>query len=254
MKTQNIRDHSLNRLKSVPKSFVGYFKSSDSAIEKAKQERNFFLAVFYFAVFVLSAFVMTLGFLYSAEKDITAEYTKAKLFKNVELFNPKAALILGFLTAAVFAFTYIFVRFCCVKIFARKTKSKTVLAYSAIEFGLNSISLSLLFLLGGALCRAKSFFYFPVILIFSLLFFVLLMRGVFEAVPKERKNLVFHLTVTLFSLLGFLFVTAALAVLLLYILVSLMSGTAERFREYHDAVFNFLEFLGKKFEGFISLF
>ena len=115
MNAQKIREHSLKRLKSIPKSFIGYFKNSDSAIIKAKQDRNYFLAVFWFAVFALSAFVLTLGFLYSAEKDLTAQYTKANLLKNVKLFNPAAAFVLGFLTAAVLAFIYILIRFSCVQ-------------------------------------------------------------------------------------------------------------------------------------------
>lgn len=254
MNAQKTREHSLKRLKSIPKSFIGYFKNSDSAIIKAKQDRNYFLAVFWFAVFALSAFVLTLGFLYSAEKDLTAQYTKANLLKNVKLFNPAAAFVLGFLTAAVLAFIYILIRFSCVKIFTRKTKAKTVLADSVIEFGLNSIPLSLLFLLGGALCLISGFLYFPVFLLFGILFFVLLLRGVFDAVTKERKTLVFHLTVTLFSLLGFLLGAAAFALLLLYVLASLVTGTVERFHEYRDAICSFLENLGNRFAGFLNRF
>lgn len=254
MDVQKIREYSLTKLKSIPLSFTGYFKSSFSAVEKAKKERNYFLAVFWFAVFVLSAFVLMLGFLYSAEKDFTVQYTKANLFKHVMLFDPGAAFVLGLITAAVFAFTYIFIRFCCVKLFMRKTKAKTVLADSVIEFGLNSILFSLFFLLGGALCLISGFLYFPVLLIFSLLFNIILLSGIIGAVPKERRSAVFYIITALFSLLGFLFVAAAFAVLLLYIAASLISGTAERINEIKSNLHSFLDYLTDKFFAVINRF
>ena len=244
----------LKSLKSIPKTFICYIKNSDSAIKSTKQERNYFIAVFWFAVFVLSSFVLNLSFLHKTEDGFTAQYTKANLFKNVRLFYPGKAFVLGLIFAAIFAFIYVLVRFSCVKIYTRKIKAKTVLSDSVIELGMNSIPLSLLFFLGAALCCITSFLYYLVFLFFSLLFFILLLRGIFDAVPKELKTMSFHLVVTLFSLIGFIFGAAAFALLLLFVMVSLISGTAERINEIKSNLHSFLDYLTDKFFAVINRF
>ncbi len=86
------------------------------------------------------------------------------------------------------------------------------------------------------------------------MFNIILLSGIIGAVPKERRSAVFYIITALFSLLGFLFVAAAFAVLLLYIAASLISGTAERINEIKSNLHSFLDYLTDKFFAVINRF
>ena len=238
-------------LKSVPNAFGAYFKNSGKAIEAAKPERNFFAAFIFILLFFVSEFIFTLSFLSRVDSDVAESHTRLDLTSNVEIFHPMAALILGIIAAAAFALTYILVRFFCVKIFTRKVKIRTVLADSFIEFGLNAIPLSLICLLGAALCCVSGFFFIPVILFFCLFHFIILQRGIFEAVPKEKNTLLFHMVTALFSMIGFVLITAAISVLLLYILLKMIVGIADRVKELIDMLYDYFDSMASKYMHFL---
>ena len=229
MKKDKIRAHILQRLKSIPLSLAGYFKNSDEAIATAKQERNLFLAFFYPVIFFLSSCAMTAMVLSRLEGVIASPHTDMWLTIYVDIFTKSNVLLISLVMSFVFWFSYVTVRFFCVKIFTKK--QKRVFKDSLIECGVHCIGLSLVNLIGALLCALIWWSFIPGFLFFSLFFFILLIRGVSEGVPEERRTLLFHLVVAFFAVFGFLLVAAGTVFGIGYISLSIISAVAQRAAE-----------------------
>ena len=240
MKANEIRNHILQRLKSIPRSFGGYFKNSGSAIETAKGERNYFLAVFYPIVFFLSFSALIGVFLSDIENVLTERHSFVWLTKYADITNLRNAFIIGLMTTVVFWVTYVLVRFCCVKLFTKKVKAGGIFADTVIEFAMNCIPLSVLCFVGLHLCLLAWWVFIPGFVFVCLLYFILLIKGICDSVPKEKQNLLFHLTVTLFSFIGFILVAAATILVFVYVVVRILQGVNLRLREIADAISSIL--------------
>ncbi len=230
MKKKKILEAWKLRFKSVPQSLAAYFKNSVLAIDEAKSKRQYFAScVFIVFMFLCCSFLIG-GQLLGVDYSLTSTGSVLRdmgLLDSVQTFSAGISFIFGLVFTFVMFFEYVLTRFVCVKLFARGSKAKTVLGESIIEFGMNSILLSVFFLLGGILSRFVWWTFYLLMLFVFLLFIVMLMRGIFDAVEREKQTVLLMLATALFAFIVFALILVLLILVLAYIVVTIALGVGE---------------------------
>ena len=252
MNYSEVRSHIKKRAKSIPRSFIGYLKNSGEAVESAKNERNIILAVFYTLIFFLASLALLASHWSALDGSLHIFGVPEILAKKITLLKLKPTFFISAFFTLVPLFVYVITRLCCVKIFIRGEKFKKVLSDSVIEFGMNMIPVSLLFLLGALLCQIHALLIIPALFFAIVLFFILLLRGVFDAVPKEKRNLLFHLTLMLFAALGIAVIAATALLPALYTLLKIFKTGIRGLTELRKEAVDFVVFWTDKIWEFIS--
>jgi hypothetical protein len=227
------------RLRSVPKSFVAYKKDSVSAIDEMKKERKLLAPLIFCALLFLSC-TFIIGAHYRGVDDFIA-HSKSPLndyglLKYVSVFSIGATLLFGLVMIALLFIIYVFTRFVCVKLFSRGLKAKDVLLDGIIEFGMNSITWTVFFLLGGVLSNLFWWSFFLIIAFFTLFFIIMLIRSIFDAVDrtKQKSLMVFVMSVCIF--ISLLLINAFMTAVLGYSLMTIAQGVQENINHIWDNV------------------
>ena len=209
-------------LKSIPVVAAGNFRKHGSTMEKAKKDRLLLAPFVYIMIFFASACTLMGCCLAGAQKALDSSEGLKAIKVDVHFYSMQRAVLLGMLFALVLFVNYLLTRLLSIKIFVRKTKK--VLHESFIEFSLHSLTVSLVFLITAFLCLQNALLIIGAMLIGAMYFFIVLIQGIMSALPPEKIRPRLFLTVSLFAVIGYVFVSLAASAIFLLMSYDIMVG------------------------------